>query len=166
MDLATILTPDGFFDWAIEAGDLADDDGLYTAVAISLFTDRVANPDDQLPASDGDYRGWWGDAYLPLTDAGTPDHIGSRLWLLARAVQLPQTAQQAQAYCQEALAWLVEDGVAAEVSVPLPVFPTLGMMQIAIAVIQQQGAVPVNRRYQALWDMNNGQVVGLVYDAG
>ena len=61
-DIATVLAPvagavgaglaaPGIFDWAIAEGDLADDGGLYTAVTISLFTDRLANPDDALPAA-------------------------------------------------------------------------------------------------------------------
>lgn len=164
MDFATTLSPAGVFDWVIAGGDLADDGGLYTAVAISLFTDRLANPDDPLPTTDGDRRGWWGDAYLPLLADGSADHIGSRLWLLARAVQLPQTAQRAQAYCQEALAWLVDDGVAVSVEVLLPTFPRYGMMEIVIVVTQQAATgAPLARRFTAQWDMTTGTVAGLVY---
>lgn len=164
MDFATTLSPAGVFDWAIADGDLLADGGLYTAVAISLFTDRVANPDDPLPNDSGDRRGWWGDVWLPPLADGTPDHIGSRLWLLARALQLPQTAQRAQAYCQEALAWLVDDGVAASVAVPLPTFPRYGMMEIIIIITQQSpGAAPLNQRFTAQWNMTTGTVAGLVY---
>jgi len=154
------------FDWAVADGDLADDGGLYTAVAISLFTDRLANPDDPLPASGGDRRGWWGDAYLPDLANGQADNIGSRLWLLARAVQIPQTAQQAQAYCREALQWLVDDGVAALVAVPLPTFPQPGMMAIAVTIVQQAAAGPVNHRFDAQWNMTAGLVAGIVYGYG
>lgn len=154
------------FDWAIANGDLAADAGLYTAVTISLFTDRLANPDDALPTPGGDRRGWWGDAYLPPLANGQPDLIGSRLWLLARALQVPQTAQLAQAYCQEALAWLVDDGVASAVAVPLPTFPRPGMMAITVLITWQTAAGAQDLRYQAQWNMTTGIVAGIVYGVG
>ena len=41
--------------------DLATEEGLYTAVVISLFTDARADKDDELPAGENDSRrGWWG----------------------------------------------------------------------------------------------------------
>lgn len=159
MDIATVLTSDLTFDWSIAGGDLLADDGLDTAVAISLWTDRLADADDVLPDGSGDRRGWWGDAYLAPLANGQPDRIGSRLWLLARALQSLEAARQAQAYVQEALRWLVDDGVAAGVTVPLPTFPRLGAMQIVATIAQQTGAgAAASRRYTALWDMTRGTV--------
>lgn len=159
VDFATTLSPGLTFDWAIAAGDLATDDGLFTAVALSLWTDRLANADDAIPDGSGDRRGWWGDAYLPPLANGTPDHVGSRLWLLARALQIQETAQRAQAYVQEALQWMVDDGVAAQVTVPLPTFPRQGAMSIVAEIAQQTAAgTTVARRYTALWDVTRGSV--------
>ena len=45
------------------------------------------------------------------------DRIGSRLWLLSREKQLAGVLDRARHYAEEALAWLVEDGVATAVSV-------------------------------------------------
>ncbi|WP_241085111.1 phage GP46 family protein [Candidatus Vondammii sp. HM_W22] len=42
--------------------DLAANDGLHSAVLVSLFTDRRAANDDLLPSSALDRRGWWADA--------------------------------------------------------------------------------------------------------
>ncbi len=84
---------------------------LPRAVIISLFTWGRALPDDDLP---GDARmGWWGDSFPQV--AG--DRIGSRLWLLARAKILNDTPAKAREYAEQALAWLLEDGVASEVIV-------------------------------------------------
>ena len=47
-------------DIGLARGDLATDDGLRTAVLISLFTDAPARDDDPLPAP-GYRGGWWGD---------------------------------------------------------------------------------------------------------
>ncbi len=64
--------------------DFETDAGLETAVIISLFTDRRAGENDELPATETDRRGWWGNT---LQDAD--DEIGSKLWLLCREKQLP-----------------------------------------------------------------------------
>lgn len=158
MDIATVLSPSLTFDWLIAAGDLASDDGLDTAVAISLFTDRLANEDDELPDNSGDRRGWWGDAYLPPLADGSPDHIGSRLWVhLDRALASPETAQFAQADCIEALAWLEQDGIAT-VTVPLPTFPAPGLIEILIEVSQQTAQGAIDRRYSVIWNMTTNTV--------
>lgn len=100
-------------DLELLGADLATEDGLRTAIIISLFSDRLARPDDALPDDSGDRRGWWADAF-PEAEG---DQIGSRLWLLDRAKQLPETLDAANDYATEALQWLVEDGVAQSVTV-------------------------------------------------
>lgn len=92
-------------DLVLSGYDLAKDDGLRTAVIISLFTDRRAEADDEIPDGSDDRRGWW---------AGSS---GSRLWLLARAKEMPDTLARARTYAIEALQWLVDDGVATAVEV-------------------------------------------------
>jgi phage gp46-like protein len=100
-------------DIALDGLDLQQDGGLNTAIIISLFTDRRANPDDRLPDASANRRGWWGDAA-----ATTPGAlIGSRLWLLERSKITPETLRLAQEYAEEALAWLLADKVAASLTV-------------------------------------------------
>jgi len=102
-------------------GQVARDDGLRTAVLLSLFLDARARPEDPLPEApaggalgarganaDADRRGWVGDALAPV--AG--DRMGSRLWLLAREKQTEGVRARAEIYAREALAWLVADGLA------------------------------------------------------
>lgn len=96
-------------DWVLSGADLESGDDLTTAVVISLFTDRVAQADDVIPDGSGDPRGWHGD------DPASP--IGSRLWLIFRAKRTQQTLTDAQSYAQEALQWLVDDGVVAAIDV-------------------------------------------------
>lgn len=154
MDFATVLSPSLTFDWSIAGGDLAADGGLDTAVILSLFTDRLANADDEIPDGTGDRRGWWGDAYLPPRADGSPDLVGSRLWVhLSRALATPETAQQAQADVEEALAWMVEDGVAAAVTVPLPTYPSPGLIAIPFSISQRTASGTIDRRYQLIWSM-------------
>ena len=97
------------FDIAIENGDLALDEGLRTAVLLSLFLDRRAEKDDDFEGDDR--RGSWQDQYLP--HAG--DRQGSRLHLLARAAESEQTLTLARTYASEALNWMVRDGIASKI---------------------------------------------------
>lgn len=96
-------------DWLLAGPALASGNDLATAVLISLFTDRVANPDDAIPDGTADPRGWWAD------DPTAP--IGSRLWLIFRSKRTQETLGAAQSYAEEALQWLVNDGVAASFDV-------------------------------------------------
>jgi phage gp46-like protein len=93
-------------DWTQNGADLQTGNDLVTAVLISLFTDRVANSDDELSPGSNDPRGWWG-------DAGELYPVGSRLWLLRREKQSAATAARAKDYIVEALQWLIDDGVVA-----------------------------------------------------
>lgn len=158
-DFATINPSDGFdprFDWAMDGPDLETDDGLRTAVTLSLFSDRRATDDDILPnADDTDRRGWWGD--LPVdtqaqSDRPGPDLLGSRLWLLERAKATTQTAAKAKQYCVEALSWLIEDGVAHSVDVTTEwesnEFLGIG---IAISRFAEDGSL-VDHRFDFVWN--------------
>jgi phage gp46-like protein len=133
-------------DWQLAGGSLAADDGLESAVIISLFTDRRAHDDDSLPDDSGDRRGWWGDSYNP----DSKDRIGSRLWLLSREKQLPAVLARAQDYAEEALAWLVADGVAGRVTVNAS-NPRMGLLALDIAIDRPQH--PVARyRFERFWN--------------
>ncbi|MEW5904215.1 MAG: phage GP46 family protein [Pseudomonadota bacterium] len=100
-------------DYAIESMLLANDDGLTTALMLSLFTDRRAGDDDVLPPGVDDLRGVWMDSYAEVPG----DLMGSRLWLLQRAKLLPETVMKVREYCEEALDWMVGDGMAKSVQV-------------------------------------------------
>jgi phage gp46-like protein len=91
-------------------GPYVDDPGLETAVTISLFTDAH---DVKPPAPGQQRRGWWADAYP--TDANDSP-IGSRLWTRRRSVLSTEVLQEMQDDAEEALAWLVADGVASDVT--------------------------------------------------
>lgn len=102
-------------DLVIADNDLATGDDLRTAVILSLFTDRGSAWQDSLE--------------------GVP--LGSRLYLLRRAKRTQQTLLQARDYCQEALAWLVDDGVAASVAVQTAWAGTT--LEIGITIAQAAG---------------------------
>lgn len=144
--LAIDLALDVGGDHAIDAkGDLATDAELAAAVIVSLFTDARALPDDILPDGSGDRRGWWGDTRPPVSG----DAIGSRLWLLAREKQLSSVLARAKTYAEEALAWLIEDGVAAKVQVETSwLKDRSGWLAIAVSVERPDKTMV---RFEHLW---------------
>jgi phage gp46-like protein len=93
--------------------DILVDSGLETDVLASLFLDRRANVDDDIPDGTTDARGWWADEHAAVPG----DLIGSRRWLLDRSKRSGEVAKRLQHYDAEALAWLVDDGVAEDVTV-------------------------------------------------
>lgn len=148
-DIATLWTPNGG-DWLLSGAALQSDDGLQTAVVLSLFTDRLVGaeelaPDGPGPAGATARRGWWGDAY-----ASTPgDLIGSRLWLLAREKQVSQVLRRAEEYAAEALQWLMDDGIARSVLVEARA-PGAGVLLLEVKV--QRSAEPVQSfRFDLFW---------------
>ncbi len=50
-------------DLSVVLNDIAAGDELLSAVLLSLFTDRIADPGDVLPGGANDRRGWWGDSF-------------------------------------------------------------------------------------------------------
>jgi phage gp46-like protein len=120
---------------------------LVRSVVISLFTNRRANIDDELP---GDKRfGWWGDTF-PVIDN---DRIGSRLWLLDRGKLTTETVERAKEYAEESLQWLLDDNVAESITV---VSERQSLDRLAVGVIITRGdKSKVSIRFQNVWDYIN-----------
>lgn len=112
------------------SGGLGSDDGLTSAVILSLFLDSRASADDRV--DDGDRRGWVGDAFAPA------DRMGSRLWLLRREKQTEETRRRAEDYATEALAWLTASGLATSVAVT-GAWVALGVLGLRIGVATPAG---------------------------
>lgn len=86
-------------------------DDLPRAVLNSLFCWARAKDDDDLPGSSK--FGWWADSFKDEDDTS----FGSRLWLLSRSVLTNDVLALAKEYAEEALQWLIDDGVAETVEV-------------------------------------------------
>lgn len=86
------------------------DDSLTRAVIISLFSWRRADDGDDY---DGTERmGWWADQFSTAAN----DRIGSKLWQLMRRSITDETLAEAQEMCEQALQWLVDNGICSAVS--------------------------------------------------
>ena len=124
------------------------EDLLRRSVTISLFTWRRAGPDD--PVDDSDRQGWWGDCVPSV--AG--DQIGSRLWLLARRTLVAQTLQDAKAYAEEALAWLLDDQIVTAVTVTVERQGN-DRMNLRVTLTEQNGET-LELNFADTWELING----------
>ncbi len=116
---------------------LVEDESLENAVLVSLFTDKRHNGEN----------GWWAD--MLSTDG---DEIGSKLWILGREKMVQETLYKYRDEVQDALKWMVDDGVAKEINVDVNAI-TLYEISITVDIIKQDDDVI---KYQLAW---NGQSI-------
>jgi phage gp46-like protein len=124
-------------DWLAAVGDLQTGQDLETACLVSLFTDKLATPDFRPTDGTSERRGWWAD---PYNDAP----LGSNLWQLERAKKTRDTLGLARRYTQDALQWLIADGVASSVVVDTRwLGQDVGstMLGIAVAITKPDGSM-------------------------
>lgn len=137
-------------DFEASDGDLLNEDGLETAAIISLFTDRRANDDDILPFEADSKRGWWGDLAAPEIEG---DQIGSKLWLLMREKTTERTLERARQYIQNALAWMIEDGIAASIGIDVQRVKNNGSDRLEFLIeIKRAYGTEKSSRYSFQWD--------------
>lgn len=133
-------------DVRLAGGDLVVDEGLESAVLVSLFTDRRASLEQLRPGDDTtDLRGWWGD----VVPAAAGDETGSHLWLLQREKQEPAVLARAKQYAEAALQWMVDDKVASRIEVATE-FVARGVMAITATIARPDGS-RVRYRYDYEW---------------
>lgn len=131
------------------AGGLDSSDGLASAVIISLFTDRRA-PEGWRPDV-VDRRGWWGDGVAE--EGASLQPIGSHLWLLRNESVTAENIKLARLYAEEALSWMVREGVVASVSVESGAIenPRRGVW-IDVSLFAKDGTKSFSERYSRFWD--------------
>lgn len=134
-------------DLSFDSNDLVTDEGLETAVIVSLFTDRRADIEDTLPDESGtDRRGWWAD----LVSTVEGDQIGSKLWLLGRNKTTPDILVRAKEYIEQALEWMVDDGVIASLDVTTE--------------RQQKGIETAVLAFKVQLQKNDGSIITIKFD--
>ena len=111
-DAVLNVTPLGdeiLYDFKIDSdGDIETEDQLDTAILVSLFTDRRAQPSEVVKAQQR--RGWIGDLETP------EDLWGSMLWLFEQARLTGAIVAGIGNAAQNAFEWMTRDKVATEVS--------------------------------------------------
>lgn len=88
------------------ANPLEVESGLRTFILISLFTDRRVTQEEAEQFGKKTRGGWW-----------ASDDIGSKLWLIDAGKITNENVEAARSWSEEALTWLVADGLASDISV-------------------------------------------------
>lgn len=115
-----------YADIAVQNGALIDGEDLSTAVLLSIFTYRRAADAEINPAATFQ-GGSWQDTYLQ-------DLQGSRLWLLRRKSATQANLLLAQTYIQEALQWMLDDGVASKIEVATQRGNSIAQLQFTVNI--------------------------------
>ena len=124
---------------------LAVDRTLDTAVLLSLFSDRRAGPDDALPHNASDRHGWVGDQVA----VASGDAWGSLLWLVYVGKATEEVRESARFYCQEALQWMLDSGVAGSVEVTSE-WTAPGRLGLRVLIASPGDLAPA---YDATWGL-------------
>lgn len=135
----SIMWIDGEGDVVSLDSALLTDDSLTNAIVISLFTD--ARVDNQ--------RGWWGNDFNQNEEIQV--EMGSRLWTLARSKQLADVLDDAQAYAEQALQWLIDDGHALAIDV-MATNPEQSVLLLSVVVMLPNGQTE-QRTFSAVWSL-------------
>lgn len=143
-DLYVERDEDGIYDLVIEDGDLKKTAGMDSAIFISLFTDRRANPDEV--ADPMKRRGWCG-------TENTPDqqgNVGSGIWLYEQRRLTKGVSEGVRMEAYQCLNWLVFDDLAKTINVEIKPIPEDRSTKLNIAITASNGGV-TNTGFQ-LWD--------------
>ncbi len=152
----------GVADWALAGVDETSNRGglraiaaIETAVILALFTDKRIDPEHPLYfLADGDRRGYFGDG-IDVREDVHEGPLGSHLWLLERA---PLTiigisaAQWATQFANEALATLIDQGVAVRIDVSATVNELQGRLELYVALYGRDGSKIYDRNFDVLWN--------------
>jgi phage gp46-like protein len=141
----------GEFDISFEDNDLVTHGGLETMVIISMFSDKRAPDGAALPDPlNTDRRGWWGDE----TAEKENDEIGSLLWLLDRSKTTEQNLLAAKTYVEEALQWMIDEGIAAKINVMTERGGVIGndRLEIKVEIIRRDGE-KVAMEFKEAWEV-------------
>jgi phage gp46-like protein len=142
MDIRTQFS-NGELDWALDGYQLATDVGLTTAVLLSLFTDARAES-EEVTGDAFSRRGWWASELI----FGAGKQLGSKLWLLPRIKEPKQVVSNARQWSEQALQWMIEDGIASTVTVTVELQGNLLAIQVVLERPQGDSLV---QRYDLVW---------------
>lgn len=154
-DIRIVWSPDLMTgDWAIASGGLDTTREIVTAIAVALFSWRLAYKDDPLPNTSTDRKGWWGDHEAAELHGGWL--IGSRLWLLVREKQTEATRARAETYIREAIDPLVRLGLFESYSLTVDWFAHQKLGAELTLHRGPEGSIAV--RFESLWDNFKSEV--------
>lgn len=130
-------------DISIGAAGIESDEGLETAIVLSLFSDARVT-EEELPPTETSKRGYWGDMYSDIDG----DHHGSKLWLFDREKQTLENLSKIEDTSKAALQWMIDDGIVKSIDVQAS-YPQAERVLIAIQATKPDGEIYA---FKMLWD--------------
>lgn len=111
-DVLIQTTDEGLYDIKVDEDrqDFQSAEGFESAIPVSLFTDSRA-PSVQVQEAK-DRRGWVGNILF----ADIERELGGLLWILEQSRITEDTLNLAKTFAEDSLNWMVEDGLARNVS--------------------------------------------------
>ncbi len=137
-------------DMAVVNGDILGDDGLQTAISLSLFMDRRATDDDAKLHGITHRRGNWADSIDPQRH-----QRGSWLWLYERATLVSRSASAISREAKRALAWMVKDGILGSVDCNVARLDNRGYT-LQITITRPGSATPQSYEFVRYWETGYG----------
>jgi len=134
LDVKFIMDSYGRFDFEIEDGDLAVEDGYDTAIWISLFTDARADSSQVLTPENR--RGWIGD----IISAVSGRQLGGYLWLVDQRRLIQKTLNKTIDYTKKSLQWMINDKICSNIEVTGSFVPKFGI-NLDVSIISKQGII-------------------------
>jgi phage gp46-like protein len=141
-DLRLVQNESGTYDLNIKDGDFEHVNSLDTALEISLLTNSRANSIKTPELRNG----WLGDTVSRVENRS----IGSLLWLVNQERLSQEALNKAVDYTRKALAWIIEDNLAANISVSGEIIPKRGI-KIKVVITTIDGIIET--RYYKLWEL-------------
>lgn len=140
------MTDPKIYDLSISSSEsIESEEGLRTAITLSLLTDARALPDDVIP-DPTDRKGWWADTYSDRPG----DAFGSRLWVLQGRPMSSALVAEAEDMIRQSLQWLIDDGYASTISVDLEIVAD-SALGATIGVYRPQEPAPW---FEGLWEVS------------
>ena len=124
----------GRFDFDIENGDLATEDGYDTMIWVSIFTDARANS-SQVPTPEY-RRGWLGNIVSVVPDR----QLGGYLWLVDQRRLVQKTLNEAIDYTKKSLQPMIDDDICTDITVTGSFIPKYGI-ELDVNIISTLGIV-------------------------
>jgi phage gp46-like protein len=124
-------------------GDLKIEEGLSTAVLISIFSDARVHEDELDDPKEN--RGWWADQV-------SNEPIGSELWLLERASSTQENTLLGKSYIENALKWMLDDKIVDSIEVETWIFGNAWNRRLGFHVILKKGKEKTTMYFDDLWE--------------
>lgn len=141
IDLQVREDDEGIFDLVLDGDDFAIEEGVETALIVSLFSDRRAASDE---VSDPlKRRGWIGNQVAEVPG----DNFGSGLWLYDQSRLDPQSANGLRLEAMQALEWMIDEGLATDVEAAVEAVQGRRTTILAVDLGQTSGN-PLSKAYR------------------